>query len=74
MRRFFGSVKGNGKMVTRTGTALSGIECNVFGENTGVRVNVYVDDDGLDHIEVWKTGGRRGYLRNVLIAEFDSEI
>ena len=57
MARFYGSMQGRGKAVTRTGTPVSGLSAHIRCWNVGVVVCLSVGPDGEDMIVVNRTGG-----------------
>ena len=59
MSRFYGTMDGGRKPVSRTGHALTGMEAHLRGWNHGVRVKVCVKD-GREVFEVYKTSGSNG--------------
>lgn len=75
MAHFLGSISGGGHEVTRTGNRSSGIVATANGWNVGVRV-VIANIDGLDTVQVYRTGGSNARTAGQLIATFtaDSEV
>ena len=73
MSRFYASIEGNRGMATRQGTPNSGIRGHIRGWDIGARVECHVDEEGKDHVMVWRTGGSRGYGNSVLIADFTKD-
>lgn len=59
MARFYGEVWGGRGIGSRVGSKVSGITSHTRGWDLGVRVRIYVDDDGNDVAVVTITGGSR---------------
>lgn len=60
MSRFYGEMRGTrDNAVTRCGDAKKGMTAHIRGWNAGVKIYCYVDADGKDIIEVYRTGGSR---------------
>lgn len=57
MSRFFAELMGVGKVVTRVGSATSGLWAHLRGRDIGINVRVYVNSDGEDEVLVHLTGG-----------------
>ncbi|KKN53784.1 hypothetical protein LCGC14_0598770 [marine sediment metagenome] len=57
MSRFYGYLRGNRGLVTREGTANSGIKGHTGGWHIGARVECFVGDDGSDYVVINITDG-----------------
>ena len=59
MARFYGDIQGHRGEATRMGTPNSGIQAHIRGWNVGARIQASTDPDDqkLDRIEVYQTGG-----------------
>jgi hypothetical protein len=57
MAHFFGSIRGSRGRETRCGTQSSGLQVEAAGWHFGVKVNMFVNNEGEDSAEVWLTGG-----------------
>ena len=62
MAQFRAGIQGNRGMVTRLGSAKSGITAFVNGWRVGVDVTAHHDAEG-DYIEIHVTGGSSGHSR-----------
>ncbi len=58
--RFYGEVDGGRSCASRTGSKSAGMSGHIRGSNVGARVRCYVNVDGQDVIEVYRTGGSNG--------------
>ena len=67
MAHFYASIKGNRGMGTRMGTKNSGISGHIRGWNLGVRVEGWIDPQGNDYFDVYRTGGSSGSKSDRLI-------
>ena len=72
MSRFYADIQGNHGKATRQGTKTSGITGHIRGWDIGVRVEIYADLQGLDHVVVYRTAGSNGGFSdgNKPIADF----
>ncbi len=69
MSHFYGEMKGNRGSVSRCGTKNSGMTCHIRGWDVGVRVTIlYNDEEEVDQIAVYKTGGSNNPMNTKLIA------
>lgn len=69
MAHFYGDMKGNRKEVTRCGSKSSGIDAHIRGWNIGVSINMYVDSEGRDTIDIYKTSGSNSNQMDILITQ-----
>jgi len=70
MARFYASIRGYQGEATSMGSAASGITGHVRSLNVGAQVDCYVNGEGNDVVEVWRTGGSNGHAHRILIARF----
>jgi len=70
MSRFYASIRGSRGMATRQGGKSSGISGHIRGWNIGARVHCFVNDEGKDVVQVFKTSGSSGWGGGQQIAEF----
>lgn len=69
MSRFYVSIIPDNKaMVTRCGHHFIG--AHIRGWHVGCRVEVRADEEGKDHLYVYKTGGSTGATSDILVASF----
>ena len=61
MSHFYADIRGNKGEATRCGTKNSGIQANIRGWNTGVKIYLY-HENGKDRIEVYRTHGRNARM------------
>jgi len=74
MSQFYAEIKSNGGEVTRTGSKASGIQSHTRGWNVGVKVLGYIDDDGKDVFDVYRTNGSsHGIMSDVLLTTIKGE-
>jgi len=80
MARFYGDIKSDKGLVTKTGTAASGIMGHIRGWNIGMRVECSAEDIGtgkkkkeVDVCRVWKTEGSNNAAKGKLLAEVKSK-
>lgn len=66
-RRFYGEMMGRSKIVSRTGSALSGMWAHIRGWDIGINVRLYVNEDGDDEVTVHLTGGSNNPTPSELI-------
>lgn len=67
-RRFFGEITNNRNTpVSRGGDARYGISAHIRGWDTGVKVRMFVDENGQDSILVSLTGGSNDPAESVVI-------
>jgi hypothetical protein len=72
MARFIGYIKGQKGEASRLGSANSGFRATVNGWNSGIEVRAYVDSNGEDVFNIYKTGGtNKDY--STLIASVNSK-
>ena len=71
MARFRGVVRGSRGAVSRLGSSKSGLVVRADGWHIGVCVECFVDDDGKDHIEVYKTGGSSNPRKGETVVRFE---
>lgn len=57
MAQFYGSMRGSGGEVTKTGTKHSGIRVYIHGWSIGIIVACRVDANGNDICTAYETGG-----------------
>jgi len=60
MSRFYASIQGGRGEATRQGTAKAGISGHIRGWNIGLKIRCFVDSEGKDVCQVYKTAGSRG--------------
>jgi hypothetical protein len=59
MAHFYAAMSGNGPIVTRCGTAGSGLWAHLRGWRVGVEIRVDVNDAGEDQVTVYRTSGSK---------------
>ena len=72
MAQFYASIQGNRGEATRMGTKASGINGHIRGWNVGAEVFI-THVNGVDVVEVFRTGGSHWNSRSELIAKFTEE-
>ncbi len=70
MARFRGTLQGQRGDASRLGSKASGLTVEANGWDTGVRVTLWVDDDGRDRVTVQRTGGSHARTNSRTIAEW----
>ena len=70
MARFYASISGRGKELTREGTAASGVEGHLRGWNVGAKVYLSVDSQDQDVVTVYLTGGSNGNTSDFFLGRF----
>lgn len=60
MAHFYGEIRGNRGDATRMGSKDSGMFCHVRGWNFGVRVDMYVNEEGEDAALIQLSPGSNG--------------
>lgn len=63
MARFKATIQGSRGQASRLGGVESGISVEANGWNLGIYVMGYVDDDGNDRFQVYRTDGSNGVTR-----------
>lgn len=73
MAHFYAEMNGNGRTVSRCGTAGSGLWAHLRGWCVGVEIRVDVNDKGEDEVTVFKTNGSRGTKSSVLMGTWTAK-
>ena len=60
MARFMGSVQGHRGGASRLGTVKSGLSVSANGWHIGVKIHCFVNEQGKDEFQIYKTGGSNG--------------
>ena len=60
MARFMGVLQGNKGGVSRLGNKKSGLTVTANGWNIGIKVHCFVNEQGKDEFQIYKTGGSNG--------------
>ena len=74
MSHFYASIQGSKGEVTRQGTKSSGIDGHIRGWEFGVRVQIYVNDDGEDEVHITITDGSGDYGLRYFIGTFTKAV
>lgn len=73
MAHFYARMNGNGNIVTRCGTAGSGLWAHLSGWCVGVEVRVHVNAKGEDEVVVFKTNGSRDKSSAVIVGSWTAK-
>ena len=73
MANFYGTVQGGKGLASRIGNKISGMTVTCNGWNSGIRIEAYVDSNGIDTFKVYQTSGSTNSTSDKLLTMVNDE-